>query len=261
MLQHAVKIEDIITIAKDAGYIAMRFYDRGYSVEEKENKTPITDADRASHDFLVEKLAHYGFPIISEEGLVDGNDLSHTWVIDPLDGTSDFIQKTGEFSIMIGLVDAQGASVMGIVYASALGELYYAEKNKGAYICHSRAVPAFGMESGNPVQIHVSDKSVKNGTILVSRNHLGQREQEIAHKYHMTQIPMGSAGLKMCRIARGDAQLYINSSDKSGIWDICAADVILREAGGVIADMNGKRIIYNGSCKLKNGYIVTNSKM
>lgn len=247
-------IKNIVDIAKKAGEITMDLYNCKYAIEEKENRTLITDADKSSHEFLVKKLMPYGFPIISEEGLVDGNDLSHTWIIDPLDGTSDFIQQTGQFSIMIGLIDAYGSSVLGVVYAPFLDELYYAEKNGGAFACK----PQRDCESE---QISVSKRKMNGGTILVSRNHLGKIEQKVAKKNHMIQVPMGSSGLKMCRIAKGDAELYINSSDKSGIWDVCAADVIIREANGYIMNLKNHQIVYEGDYLLRNGYIVSNGEI
>lgn len=257
-----IKIEDIIKIAREAGEIAMKFYNRKYSIEEKKDKTPVTDADMAIHLFLIEKLSVYGHPIVSEEGSIDGKDVSYTWVVDPLDGTSDFIQKTGEFSIMIGLINDQGRAVLGVVYAPVLNELYYAQEENGAYcLCHSHEDLSANSAGEDLLRIHVSDKGIESGTILVSRNHLGQKEQDIAKKFNMTQVPMGSAGLKICRIARGDAELYINSSDKSGIWDICAADVILREANGYIINLRNDQIMYDGECFLRNGYIVSNTEV
>ena len=258
MQNHNVKIQEIIEIAKRAGDIAMQFYDKKYSIEQKQNKTPVTEADIAINDFLMDELAKYNYPILSEE---TGDDFqkrknaNFVWIIDPLDGTSDFIQKTGEFSIMIGLIDTEGKSVLGVVYAPALDELYYAEKNKGAYSCHS-------CEGRNlPRKIQVNKKNIEGGKMLVSRNHLGKYEQEIAKKYNMKQISAGSAGLKICWIARGDAELYINSSGKSGLWDICAADIILAEAGGKIIDKNGNEILYNiEDVMLQNGYVISNKK-
>jgi len=250
---HTVEIEDIITIAREAGKIAMHFYGKEYSIAEKENKTPVTEADLAMHSFLIEKLSVYHYPILSEEGSHDykKREGAHcTWIIDPLDGTKDFIQKTGEFSIIIGLIDINGDALLGVVYVPATDELYVAEKGRGAYIYH------FKKELESKEKIHVSNKPLNSGRILVSRNHLGQWEQDIAKKCNMRPLPMGSAGLKICRIAKGDAELYINSSNKSGLWDICAADIILTEAGGLICDTEKNKIQYNvRDVMLQKGYI------
>ncbi|MDX9913049.1 MAG: 3'(2'),5'-bisphosphate nucleotidase CysQ [Candidatus Moranbacteria bacterium] len=253
---HKIDIDKIIEISKEAGKIAMRFYGRDYLIEEKENKTPVTEADLNINDFLMKELSKFGYPILSEESEDDfekRKEADYVWVIDPLDGTSDFVQKTGEFAIMIGLVENKtGESVLGVVFAPALKELYFGQKGRGSFMCHSEFI-------SESQKITVSQKKLEGGKILVSRNHLGEYEQEVAKKYNVTQMPMGSAGLKICRIARGDAELYINSSDKSGIWDICAGDVILREAGGEIADLNKNIIFYNKkNIVLKHGYRVLN---
>ena len=253
-----IKIEEIIKIAGCAREMAMNFYGGNYEVNQKQNKTPVTEADIAINNFLIKELSKYDYPILSEE--VEDNferreNADFFWIIDPLDGTSDFVRNTGEFSIMIGLVDNVGQSVLGVVFAPKLDEMYWAEKNKGAYLCQS------GLDLKFHQKIQVSKKSLKNGKILTSRNHLGEYEQQIAKKYNMKQIPAGSAGLKICWIARGDAELYINSSDKSGLWDTCAADIILSEAGGFIVDKNFNKIKYNTrETALSNGYIASNCK-
>ncbi len=255
MANHSIDIQEIIQIARGAGDIAMDFYDREYSIEQKQNKTPVTQVDIAINDFLIEELSKYNNPILSEEikgDFAKRQIADFVWIVDPLDGTSDFIQKTGEFSIMIGLVNKNGEVVLGVVYAPALEELYYAQKNTGAFfLCHSS-------ENKNLFQqIKISKKPLKNGKILVSRNHLGEYEQKVARKNQMEQVPAGSAGLKICWIARGDAELYINSSNKSGLWDVCAADIILSEAGGKVFDKTCNQIFYNlEETMLLNGYMV-----
>lgn len=253
---HKIDIDEIIEISKEAGKIAMHFYVRNYSIKEKENKTPVTEADLEINNFLLNKLSKFGYPILSEESEDDFEKrkvADYVWVIDPLDGTSDFVQKTGEFAIMIGLVDNRtGESVLGVIFAPVLEDLYFAQKGKGSFMCHSEFI-------SESQKIIVSQNKLEGGKILVSRNHLGECEQKVAKKYNMIQIQMGSAGLKICRIARGDAELYINSSDKSGIWDICAGDVILKEAGGKMTDLNKNIIFYNKkNIVLKHGYRVLN---
>ena len=255
-----IKIKEILEIAKYAGDIAMDFYDKKYITNQKENETPVTEADIAINDYLIKELEKYNHPILSEEVKDDfkrRKSAELVWIIDPLDGTADFIQKTGEFSIMIGLINKKGESILGVVYAPALGEIYWAEKGKGAFFASSNENIDKWLKKTK--QIQISEKKFQNGKILVSRNHLGEYEQEIAKKYNMIQIPAGSAGLKICWIARGNAELYINSSNKSGVWDICAGDIILTEAGGKITDKNQNKILYNKKeIMLLNGYIASN---
>ncbi len=249
-----IEIDDIIDIARAAGDVALTFYNASYAIEQKRDKSPVTAADMAVHRLVTDKLSRYSFPVLSEEGgdTSVASESEYIWIIDPIDGTKDFIQKTGDFSIMIGLIDSSRCAVAGVVYAPAMDVLYYAIRDTGAFL----------QRGSVKERIFVSKKPLKGGRILTSRNHLGTWEQDIARLYSMRPIPMGSAGLKMCKIAAGEAELYINSSDKSGIWDICAGDVIVREAGGNICDKKGRRIFYNcANTKLRNGYIVTNGDM
>jgi 3'(2'), 5'-bisphosphate nucleotidase len=258
MSQHNIQLNNIIKIAKEAGDIAMQFYKKEYSVREKQDRSPVTEADMAVHHFLVDTLSQFGYPILSEESTDQFHtcDSAFTWIVDPIDGTRDFIQRTGEFAIMIGLIDQAKRSVLGVVCAPALEELYFAEKGSGAYcLCHSR-------EGGNlSQQITVSNKDLTGGKIFVSRNHLGEWEQEIAEKYDMEKVTMGSAGLKICKVAAGEAELYINSSDKGSVWDTCAADIILQEAGGKITDMKHEKITYDCThARFENGFIISNGE-
>ena len=249
-----IESDDIIEIAQKAGEIAMRFYDKEYSIEEKKNKTPVTEADMAIHHFLMEKLSAYNYPILSEEDVenFDRGDAEHMWIVDPLDGTSDFIQKTGDFSILIGLI-YNDEPVLGVVYEPAKDTIYFAEKNKGAYMCHSR-------ENGNPEKISVSDKNnFSDMTILLSRNHLMDSDIALCENLSIEKQKKRGSTSKMCVIARGDAEIYVNTSDRTAEWDTCAVQIILEEAGGKITDMNGERLVYGKENPLNlNGFIASN---
>jgi 3'-phosphoadenosine 5'-phosphosulfate (PAPS) 3'-phosphatase len=172
--------------------------------------------------------------------------------------------------------------------------MYYAQKNKGSFIAKTTSVlsnifpfkkgkrdegiskTSYSLKRNNEMKLEilgnkakdresqknqVSKNKIKNGKILTSRNHLGEFEQQIAKKYNMEQIPAGSAGLKICWIARGVAELYINSGNRCGLWDTCASDIILKEAGGFIADTNGRKISYNVSeINLLKGFVIINNR-
>lgn len=249
-----IEIDDIIEIVIEAGEIAKNFYNENYLIEKKLDKSPVTEADKKIDEFICKKLSRFNYPILSEETEDDfqkREKSEYVWIIDPLDGTKDFIQKTDEFSIIIGLVK-NGVPVLGVVFAPMLDELYFAEKNKGAFL----------VKNGKKKKISVSKNQLRGGKIFVSRNHLGEWEQKIAKKYEMQIVTMGSAGLKICKVASGEAEIYINSGNKSSEWDVCAGDIILQEAGGSITDMNNEKIAYNKKdVKLRKGYIVLNKKI
>src|SRR6056297_3572822 len=120
---------------KKVGAEIMKLYEKDFEIKDKADSSPVTKADLLSNKLLVEILEKTNIPILSEEIKDNPERLSSDklWIIDPLDGTKDFIQKTDEFSIMVALVE-KGEPVLGIVYAPALGKIYYAEKNKGAYV-------------------------------------------------------------------------------------------------------------------------------
>ncbi len=248
---HNGTIEEIIRIAQDAGKIAMAFYDKKYAVKEKANRTPVTEADMAVHHFLMDALAVYNYPIVSEEGMCDCGDAKSAflWIVDPLDGTQDFLQKTGDFSILIGLI-YKGEPILGVVYEPVKETTYWAEKNGGAF-----------MKKGGKIQkLHVSNKKdFSDMTILLSRNHCLESDKVLYETLGIGKQKKRGSTSKMCVIARGDAEVYVNTSNRTSEWDTCAVHMILQEAGGKITDMNGNSLIYGKKQPLNiNGFVATN---
>ena len=245
-------------VIKKAGDKVMDYYseDLDPDTHYKDEDSPVTKADLASEKEILEGLQDFGYGILSEETDQENDRLNKekVWVIDPLDGTKDFLQQTGEFTIMIGLVK-NGESVLGAVYQPAKDILYFATKGDGAY-------KQIGDQ--DPVQVFVSsEQESQNMSMLVSRNHLRKPEQQAAEKLGIGRLqPCGSAGLKISKVAEGRNEVYINSSDKTGEWDICAADIILSEAGGKITDLNGNKIKYNKKNTInENGFVVSNGEL
>jgi len=248
-----IDIKEINNIAREAGEEILKFYAIDFDVSYKTNdkSSPFTEADLASNRIILERLKKHNFPILSEESVDDKARLNseYVWMVDPLDGTSDFVGKTDEFSVMIGLVK-DGNPILGVVYEPAKKIMYFAEKGKGAF-----------MEKDGPVfKLEVSNKSkFKDMTILFSRNHLLDSDIKLCENLKIgKQIKRGSTS-KMCVIARGDAEIYVNTSDRTGEWDTCAPQVILEEAGGKVTDMDGNNLRYNKKIpKNKNGFVATN---
>lgn len=247
-----IEIEEIKNIAKKAGAIAMSFYEKDYNIKDKENKTPVTEADLAINKFLFEELAKFGYPILSEESKDDfekRKNAEYVWIIDPLDGTSDFIEKTDEFSILIGLVK-NNKPILGVAYEPAKDTIYWAERGRGA----------FSDRSGKIEKLHVSKiTDPKEMTMLFSRNHLLDSDIDIYKKLGIGKQRKRGSTSKICVIARGDAEIYVNTSDRTGEWDTCAPNIILSEAGGNMMDMSGSNLTYNKeSPKHLNGLVVCN---
>lgn len=243
-------------LAKEAGEAALFYYHKEYAISDKGGDNgPVTQADHAANDVIVggfKKEFDYG--ILSEETEDDLSRLEkeRVWVIDPLDGTKDFIDKTDEFSIMIGLVE-KGEPVLGVVYVPAEQIIYYALSGRGAF---KQA------EGGKPQRIQVSARNeFKDIILLTSRFHASntvvKASADLGIKKTLTK---GSAGLKICSIAEGSADVNINPSNKTWEWDVAAADIILSEAGGKLTDVFENRFTYNKKDPRNlQGYIASNN--
>lgn len=248
-----MKIQKIKNLAYRAGQEILKYYKKDYKLLYKngDKNSPLTDADLASERIILEELKKTKIPILSEESEDSQDRLNSDWVwiVDPLDGTSDFIDQTGDFCVMIGLVN-KGKPVLGVVYLPIKNCYYYAQKGLGSYR---------QLSGKNPEKIKVSfDEDFSQMKLLVSRNHLKREELKLARKLKLKTSVCGSAGIKISRIAEGKANFYLNISDKTSQWDTCAGAIILKEAGGLISDVFGQELSYNGlETAHKKGFIVS----
>lgn len=221
-------------------------------IKNKSDNSPVTVADMKSHEFLCDILEKTDFPILSEESeeSFDRKTIETFWIIDPLDGTKDFIQKTDEFSVMIGLVHKEEV-VLGIVSVPAKDKIYYAIKGQGAYL----------LENGKKQKLKVSETNDPEGArIVVSRNHFSGEMKDFAEMYNMNLVKCGSNGVKVGLLAEGKADFFFNPTDRMGIWDSCGPDIILKEAGGTMTGVTGKPIDYTQSgVKNKFGIVSSNT--
>ena len=227
----------VIELVREAGRKALQFYRADYSIEEKQDDSPVTEADLASEKILIEGLKDTGYGIVAEEtGLVEGEEDDLYWIVDPLDGTQDFIDKTGEFSIMVGLL-VEGQPQFGVVFAPAQEKLWYAVKGKGAYL----------LEGGKKTEISVAGKEkLENYELIASRNHFSETDKQVARELGISEVTrMGSLGIKFCSIAEGKSDLAYYTTYKLGVWDCCAPHAILEEAGGRVFDVHGGKLEYD----------------
>ncbi|PIT86376.1 MAG: 3'(2'),5'-bisphosphate nucleotidase CysQ [Candidatus Magasanikbacteria bacterium CG10_big_fil_rev_8_21_14_0_10_43_6] len=250
------ELTDTIRIAEAAGTIVLRYYTQDCSVYEKENKTPVTEADLAANTYIIEEIKKISpHPILSEETKDDisrlGNDW--LWIVDPLDGTKDFLNKTDEFSIMIGLVHC-GNPVLGVVYQPTTGHCYLAEKGHGAFLKQDDIFTPLTVSQKN----NGSDM-----TVVVSKSHLAKEDQLIARKLHANSFRQsGSVGIKIGLIANKQADIYYNISPYTSEWDTCAPEIIVQEAGGIMTDIFGKSLAYNQTdVTRKDGIVASNGTM
>lgn len=233
-------------LARDAGGAVMARYQRSdLDVQSKGAEGPVTEADRAAHRLIVGELAE-AFPndvVLSEEGdgESDNDDRrlkgDRTWIVDPLDGTADFIAQNGEFSILIGLA-VGGKPIMGVVYQPVGENLFYAVTGQGAFV-----------EAGEkpPTRLRVSDeKHIDRMTATVSRNHRSRSLDRMLEAIQpRNEVTCGSVGLKIAQVILGQADLYFHPSDRVKLWDTAAPQVLLEEAGGVLTDFAGEPLVYD----------------
>ncbi len=245
-------LEKVKAIVREAGSEIMRLYGAENIATEKPDKTLVTDADLLSEKIILEGLAEFDYGTLSEERLSSDDRITkkRTWVIDPIDGTMDFVKKTGEFSIMVGLVE-DGKVILGVVYQPSEDKLYYATSGGGSFLEKNGAIK----------ELKVSNNSdFSQITMFGARHHVREMEIKLYNNLGITDfITCGSAGLKMGLITEKKADVYINSSNKTAEWDICAGDIIVTEAGGMVTDLDGTPIVYNKESYLNlNGFVVTN---
>ncbi len=246
-------LENTLDIIYNVGEEILKIYNKKYSIYNKEDKSPVTEADLVANKIIEEGLKKYNWPIISEES---NNKINKSykkfWIVDPLDGTMDFIQKTGEFSIMVGLVE-DNKPILGIVYQPSKNKMYYAQLRKGAYL----------KENGNIKKLQVSNNNnLSECRIIFSRNHLGPHDIQLAKLMGIKKIiKSGSNGIKIGLIAENKADIFFNLTNKMGKWDSCAPEIILREAGGKITDTIGNRISYNEENRKNERGILASNKL
>ena len=250
------ELEAMIKAALDAEIWIKKVYAEQFEVEIKNDNSPVTSADKGA-DKLIRDELHASFPsygLLTEESKDDLSRLQKDFlfIVDPVDGTKDFVSKDDEFCTNIALA-YKGEAVVGVINIPMKNVLYYAIKGEGAY----------KLEKGKtPIRIHVSDKT-SDLTVFVSRNFCNEKEMAAIkenEKRIAKVVPLGAA-LKFCYIAEGKGELSFRKSANTKEWDIAAGDVILSEAGGVMLKPDGSRYTYNRSDVYnKEGYILSNRK-
>lgn len=253
----------VIEAALKAGGEIMKVYSREFSVEEKEDKSPLTQADKNAHEVIKSILEKTGIPVLSEEGkqmeFAERKAWKRFWLVDPLDGTKEFIKKNGEFTVNIALIE-EGLPTFGVIYAPALKKLFAGGEGTGAWAAgdvepgeplsaiKSRAYPIPRERSGGPY------------IVVASRSHFSPETQEFvdelkAEKGEIDFASMGSS-LKICMVAEGVADIYPRFGPTME-WDTGAGHAIARAAGKKVIDHHtGQEMRYNKENLLNNWFIV-----
>lgn len=224
-------------------------------VEIKDDNSPVTKADKLADKLIREHLSKHfpNYALLTEESVDDKSrlDNDYVFIVDPIDGTKDFVAKNGEFTVNIGLA-YKHKPVLGVIVIPVTGEVYYASKGNGA----------FYQKDGKTVKIHVNSRT-NDLTTLVSRFHSSEEEQAMIRK-HSDRIKhqrIVGASIKGCVIAKGDAEMSYRFSSNTKEWDTCAMQAILEEAGGLLLKFDGTPITYNRKDVYnRGGYVICNCK-
>jgi len=242
----------VIAIAKAAGAAIMQIYATDFSVVNKDDQSPLTEADLAAHRLINAALTRLTpqIPILSEESdamrYATRREWQQYWLIDPLDGTREFVKRNGEFTVNIALIDAH-KPVLGVVYAPVTELLYFADVNHGAFKQKKSAAAQ---------QIHSKTLDLNQPIVAGSRSHADEKMQRFMHNLQTScavlpeLISMGSS-LKICLIAEGLADVYPRLGPTSE-WDTAAGHCVLAAAGGDIVDIEGLSLRYNTKPSLLN---------
>ncbi len=241
-----------LKLAHTAGECILDVYARPCKVTYKADQSPVTDADIAAHNIIVEGLQSLtpNLPVLSEESddvpFSERNQWPMYWLVDPLDGTAEFLRRNGEFTVNIALIQ-DGRPVIGIITAPVLNVAYFAARDGGAWKQVGRYEPS---------EIHVRSMRRKNPVVACSRcPTLGRRFKRFLEKLGThDEIPMGAA-LKSCLVAEGVADVYARLGPTSE-WDTAAAQCIVEEAGGFFTDTKLSKLRYNTRESLLNPHFL-----
>ena len=245
------ELDIAIKAAQEASNVILDIYQKDYNISTKTDNSPVTDADLESNKIINKILSNTKYSILSEEDVDDQSRLSKDmiWIVDPLDGTSDFIDKTGEFTVMIALVQNK-KPILGVIAWPTEKTLFVAQKNCGAF--------RYSNDKWDKISVTKIENLSKCRTIG-SRHHLSDKEKEFIKKIGIKDFSSIGSSLKVGKISSGEAEVYITTTNKMKEWDTAASYCIITEAGGKMTDMLGNELTYNNkNVYHQNGILVTN---
>lgn len=247
-------LPQVVQLACEAGEAILKVYGEvDPAVEYKRDNSPLTQADLASHHVIAAGLGNLtpDWPVLSEESsqipFEQRRDWPRFWMVDPLDGTKEFLRRNGEFTVNIALIEA-GVPILGVVYAPALAKLFYAARGCGAW----------SQEGGNALPLRAAKSANGVLRVVVSRSH-GSGEENLDRFTGAAErcefVPMGSS-LKFCLVAEGLADLYPRTGPTME-WDTAAAHCVLEQAGGSMTGLGGEPFAYNKPSLLNPGFVAS----
>lgn len=257
--KYSKELEVCKVLAVEAGKEIMKIYsdESKFNVEYKKDDSPLTNADKASDAVIVAGLKK-NFPeyaILSEEekDSKDRLDNDFCFVVDPLDGTKEFIKRNGQFTVNIALA-YKHKSIMGVIFVPATNELYYAAEGMGAFYQNLA-------DGSDAVQIHVTDeKDLSKVRVVCSSSHRAPEMDQLIDKYHFSSLVEMGSSLKGCLVAKGEAEIYYRHNPTME-WDTAAMQCIVEEAGAIFMQMDDSEMRYNREDSLNSkGFYIINCK-
>ena len=244
------RISILREIVRDAGDAILKYYGEDLAVDAKADNSPLTQADVASHQLIVARLreAFPEIPIVSEEDnrrLKDTGIASRFWLVDPMDGTKEFIKQTGSFTVNIGLIES-GIPTLGIIYVPVSGLTYWAERSAGAWKCEA---------NGEPVRISAATAG-DSLRFVASRDHAGADVKALVARFPEAECLSIGSSLKFCLIAEGAADIYLRDVPTME-WDTAAAQAIVAAAGGEVYTHPSHVSLTYGKSEFRNGALLT----
>ena len=229
-----------VELARHAGHAILEVYSGDFAVEHKADRSPLTEADLAAHRVIAAGLPELapGLPVLSEERLAphyeERRQWRRYWLVDPLDGTREFVKRNGEFTVNIALIE-EGDPILGVVFAPVLDELAHAARGAGAELTS---------RGGRTTVLRVAPRPAPPLRVMGSRSHADGRLGGFLERVGEHELISLGSSLKFCRLAEGGADLYLRYGPTSE-WDTAAGQCVLEEAGGSVTDLEGNTLRYN----------------
>lgn len=250
-----------------AGEEILRIYDGDFSVETKADNTPVTSADRASSQIILRCLEKTRLPVISEEEPVrpysERKNWEYVWMVDPLDGTREFVKRNGEFTVNLALIH-KNRPVIGVIHVPVSGDFYFAGDDLGAYKICRASLPELDAASGLDTAMQRAARLPaqplpKNYTLVASRSHLSReinlRMEQLKRLYQQVDVINAGSSIKQCWVAEGLAHEYSRFGTTME-WDTAAGQCILEQSGAKLTDLEtGEAMRYNKE-RLENNYFI-----
>ena len=255
MIVSGCLLEEIEVIARQAGAAIMAIYAGDFSMRQKEDKSPLTEADTTAHEIITRRLTQLQpmLPVLSEEAVGDFSGADHSgryWLVDPLDGTKEFIKRNGEFTVNIALIE-NGRAILGVVYAPVLNVAYLAAEGLGAF-----KVGADGARTAIEVAEHREGAPWR---VVASRSHAEDSLAAFLQQLGSYELVSMGSSLKFCLVAEGDADIYPRMGLTS-LWDTAAAQCIVEQAGGRVIQWTGEPLSYLNPRTVLNPFFLVHGR-